>query len=490
MDGKQVRIVSLLILDTIFFLLEVIIGYAVNSLALIADSFHMLNDILSLFVALWAVKQKKKEATADYTYGWQRAEILGALINAVFLLALCFSILIEAIQRLISPQIITNPKLILYVGCAGLISNFVGLVLFNEHGHSHSHSSSSSKHSHSHANANNSSSVSHSSSENINEMLPETVVGRIDDERTSLLHSKNTQAQAHSHNHAHTKKHYHDNPHEHTDHDHSDHSDHEDLETQLVQQKPKKSLNMKGVFLHVLGDALGNVGVILTALFIWKTNYSWKYYFDPIISLVITAIIFSSALPLCKTSSKILLQATPNDISADDVQYDILNLSYVKSVHDFHIWNLTEDILIASLHVELDASPEKFFDICVQIKKILHKYGIHSATIQPEFKSLDFNTINSINPISKSSTIKSTSLKKSQSKLHSQPQPQSQSQSQSQPQTQTQTQTQSSNVSPNATLIAKSAPLDHSLSYGSVNNGSQQCLVDEETGCNSSDCLH
>jgi len=58
------------------------------------------------------------------------------------------------------------------------------------------------------------------------------------------------------------------------------------------------SMNMKALLLHVLGDALGNVGVIATGLIIWFTSWSFKYYCDPLISLVITAIIFHSALPL------------------------------------------------------------------------------------------------------------------------------------------------------------------------------------------------
>jgi Co/Zn/Cd efflux system component len=57
-------------------------------------------------------------------------------------------------------------------------------------------------------------------------------------------------------------------------------------------------MNMKALLLHVLGDALGNVGVIATGLIIWLTSWSFKYYCDPMISLVITAIIFHSALPL------------------------------------------------------------------------------------------------------------------------------------------------------------------------------------------------
>ena len=60
------------------------------------------------------------------------------------------------------------------------------------------------------------------------------------------------------------------------------------------------SMNMHALLLHVFGDALGNVGVIATGLVIWLSDWSFKYYFDPVISLVITVIIFSSALPLGK----------------------------------------------------------------------------------------------------------------------------------------------------------------------------------------------
>ncbi|KAK4055064.1 hypothetical protein OIO90_003405 [Microbotryomycetes sp. JL221] len=100
-----------------------------------------------------AMKLAEKEATAKYSYGWQRAEVLGALINSVFLLALCFSIGMEAIARLISEAEVTNPKLIVIVGSAGLVSNIVGLFLFHDHGgHSHGgggHSHGGHGHSHS-----------------------------------------------------------------------------------------------------------------------------------------------------------------------------------------------------------------------------------------------------------------------------------------------------------------------------------------------------
>lgn len=361
LTGKELRIAALLVIDIAFFLLEAIVGYAVHSLALVADSFHMLNDIISLFIALWAVRVKSnKPADGKYTYGWQRAEILGALINAVFLLALCFTIIIEAIQRFFQPQTIESPKLVLIVGCMGLVSNFVGLVLFNEHGHSHSHGGSA-KHSHDHVHGHSHADDIESqqqSEENLSDFLPDNFVERYhaNDHTPLITPTANTEA------------------------------------AQATVTLKKKSMNMEGVFLHVLGDALGNVGVIATALFIWKTDYSWRFYADPFVSLVITVIIFLSALPLCRKSSKILLQATPPDVDSNRILADIIRLSDVKSVHDFHIWNLNEDILIASLHLELIDTKLEGFDkdmfvkAVTLVREVLHRHGIHSATIQPEFQ--------------------------------------------------------------------------------------------------------
>ncbi|KAK9325975.1 cation efflux protein [Lipomyces orientalis] len=399
--SKQGRIISLLVIDSAFFLLEVIIGYAVHSLALVADSFHMLNDVFSLVVALWAVKvANSRAASSEYSYGWQRAEILGALVNGVFLLALCLTIFLEAIQRFVEPQIITNPQLVLGVGCAGLVSNLVGLILFHEHGHSHSHGGEAG---HSHGRG---AEIESTDAMEIGALLPDAVVheslaqqrlraanlhsptpseyeaARAVDERTSLL-SGHTNGNSHGHSHSHGG------------------SGAPSFTSSKSKKKPVKStqsLNMRGVFLHVMGDALGNVGVIATALFIWLTDYSWRFYFDPLISVVITIIIFSSALPLVKSASKILLQGAPKGIDMVDVKDEILSLQGVKSVHDFHIWILRENLFIASLHVAVSVSADEFMELSRRIRLCLHEYGIHSATIQPEFEDTPLSNRSSAAP--------------------------------------------------------------------------------------------
>jgi len=161
------------------------------------------------------------------------------------------------------------------------------------------------------------------------------------------------------------------------------------------------SMNMRALLLHVLGDALGNVGVIATGLIIWLTSWNFKYYCDPVISLIITVIIFHSALPLgefsashiqssldtvclVRSTSFILLQGVPPEVSLEDVRSDILAVEGVHSVHELHIWQLSETKIIASVHINASREVE-FMPIASDIRRVLHRHGIHSSTIQPEY---------------------------------------------------------------------------------------------------------
>jgi solute carrier family 30 (zinc transporter), member 1 len=280
------------------------------------------------------------------------------------------------------------------VGSAGLASNIVGLVLFHEHGHGgHSHGDEASGHSHSHDHdveagthshdhgrptSSSASSIHPTDEGDINDLLPETIVRRASIHnarpRTSTVDrspSKRATKRTRGHSFASADDIYvspaanrqfimtqaqeiqsgfqeeSDSGEDGYNGDTTvtsepSHKRHASIpHDQHNHNKPKEqgkgghshgNLNMRGVFLHVLGDALGNIGVIATALFIWLTDFSWRFYSDPVISLVITAIIFSSALPLVKSASLILLQGVPRGISLDDVKEDILT---VRLHHDF-----------------------------------------------------------------------------------------------------------------------------------------------------------
>jgi len=390
--SRSARIKALLVIDVIFFFVELISGYAVGSLALVADSFHMLNDVMSLIVALYAIKLTEQNSSdSRYSYGWHRAEILAALVNGVFLLALCFSISLEALERLINTPDISNPRLVVIVGTFGLASNLVGLFLFREHGHSHSHSHTETVKAPSGSAITSDSTIqgrkdsnhvngSDSDSESSDALSGHPVVTR-DKIVKAALDIARTRSRSPGREHTHNG----DGPsteetpllaatsHNHASNGHSHHG-----------HSHAGSMNMRALVLHVLGDALGNVGVIAAGLIIWQTNWSFRFYCDPIISLIITVIIFSSALPLVRSASFVLLQGVPPTISLDQVRSAILDVDGVHSVHELHIWQLSESKNIASVHVH--ASRDKdFMPIAANIRKALHHHGIHSSTIQPEY---------------------------------------------------------------------------------------------------------
>jgi zinc transporter 1 len=488
--SKTTRISIMLAIDIVFFLVELISGFMVHSLALTADAFHMLNDIISLIIGLWAVTVAKRATTNRFSYGWVRAEILGAFFNAVFLIALCISIILEALTRFVEPQEVSNPKLILIVGSFGLASNLVGFVVLGGHGHDHSHGhghdhghgahdDQGHEHVHQHSdsaaaeegraglmsphldedesvraispgaaifhtrsgdhsfesggNTDNSritqgswqrrrgSSLRQSRFTNIDELNihpasfrrdiisasrgdSETDESSVDDngtiesaiedepaanENTPLLGkggAKNSGSNDKS-------------PYQTRYRSRRDSGVHDDHHHTNPKPKAKKGhghghshadMGMNAMVLHVLGDALGNVGVIATALVIWLTDWSGRYYADPAVSLFITLIILKSAIPLTKATSKVLLQATPDHLDLGDIRDDIQKLPGVISCHHVHIWQLSDTKVVASLHVQIafpitDEGGERYMKLAKQARKCLHAYGIHSATIQPEF---------------------------------------------------------------------------------------------------------
>lgn len=132
-SGKTCRLILMLVITVIFFVAEIVAGYMGNSIALVSDSFNMLSDILSLCVGLTAARVARRAGSGRFTYGMGRAEVVGALGNAVFLAALCFSISMESLKRLALPQAIDDPQLVLIVGSLGLGVNVVGLLIFQDY---------------------------------------------------------------------------------------------------------------------------------------------------------------------------------------------------------------------------------------------------------------------------------------------------------------------------------------------------------------------
>jgi len=146
----------------------------------------------------------------------------------------------------------------------------------------------------------------------------------------------------------------------------------------------KLDLNVGAVFLHYLGDMFSSALVLASGFLIQHFDGEWTKYVDPVTSLLIVVLIFWSTYPLVKRACMILMQSTPTDIPLRSIRSRIMQVKDVMNVHDFHIWQLVDELRICSMHVTIQ-SGASFKTVVETIRNILHEYGIHSSAIQPEF---------------------------------------------------------------------------------------------------------
>ncbi|XP_038147814.1 zinc transporter 1a [Cyprinodon tularosa] len=387
-EPNRARLLCMLSLTFSFFIVEVVVSRVTSSLSMLSDSFHMLSDVIALVVALVAVRfAEKTQSTKKNTFGWIRAEVMGALVNAVFLTALCFTIVLEAVERFTDPHEIKTPVVVAGVGAAGLLINLLGLCLFHGHaggGHGHSHGGKGKR-----------GKAEKFQKDGNGSALEETnnLVGNHNSpgdgrSRTDVSCKDNSEVQMNGNTHFDELEHDHDS---------------------------SAQLNMRGVFLHVLGDALGSVIVVVNAItftFVWNpcqddtckdvcfnspgtdhlhvsnaTSVSgpcWVLYLDPTLCIIMVCILLYTTYPLLKESALILLQTVPKQINIHRLNERLLSLEGVLAIHELHIWQLAGSRIIATAHIKCH-DPTSYMDVAKRIKDFFHDEGIHATTIQPEF---------------------------------------------------------------------------------------------------------
>ena len=144
-----------------------------------------------------------------------------------------------------------------------------------------------------------------------------------------------------------------------------------------------ENLNVRAAFLHVMGDMLASVGVIIGGMIMLLTG---NYLADPLISFLVGAIILIGAVGVLKEGVNILLEGVPKNIDYDRLKEDMESLQDVKSVHDLHIWSLSSSRASLSAHVTTGSqSTHSSQEILARLRKLLlEKYGISHITLQVE----------------------------------------------------------------------------------------------------------
>jgi len=257
-------------------------GLRAHSLALISEAGHNVSDMLAIVLSYVAVYFQARPATDEKTFGYQRAGVLAAFVNALTLIVLAAWIGVSAVHRLSVP-VEVQPKLMMIVAAAGVLMN--GMI-------------------------------------------------------AGLL------------------------------------------------WRFSGDVNIRSVFLHMLGDTLSTAAVIAGGAGILFTGMTW---IDPVLSLVIAGMIVWSSVSIVRETLNILLEGTPSTLSLPEVRTAMQAVPGVRDVHDLHVWSLGSNSHALASHVTIDEMP---MSECGSIIDCLNaalraQFHIHHTTIQLEIKECE-----------------------------------------------------------------------------------------------------
>ena len=146
--------------------------------------------------------------------------------------------------------------------------------------------------------------------------------------------------------------------------------------------KKENNINIKSAMLHFLGDLLNSVGVIISSIIIYFTNF---VYIDIIMSVVISVIIFTGGYKISKEAFFILMEAVPSEVDLNTLRNELLNIDGIKNIHELHVWKNDNEEISFTAHILLD-NYEKHnnYRIINEIKEKLTVYDIFHMTVQIE----------------------------------------------------------------------------------------------------------
>ncbi|MGA8107996.1 MAG: cation diffusion facilitator family transporter [Acidobacteriaceae bacterium] len=260
-----------------YVLLTLVAGLRAHSLALVSEAGHNASDALALLLSFVAVWFQTRPATDRKTFGYQRAGVLAAFINALTLVLIAGWIAWAAVHRLSHPAAV-EPRIMMAVAAAGVLMNgIIAAMLWR---------------------------VSH-------------------------------------------------------------------------------DVNIRSVFIHMLGDTLSTAAVIAGGIAILLTGRTW---IDPALSLAIAALILWSSAAIVRETLNILLEGTPRGISLIDIRATLAAIEGVEDVHDLHVWSLGSNSHALASHVTIaDIPPSESNRILDRINQVLREqFRIHHTTLQFE----------------------------------------------------------------------------------------------------------
>jgi zinc transporter 2 len=339
----------------IFMSIQFIGGWLSNSLAIMTDAAHLLSDLLGFIISIVSLYIALRPANLRLTYGYHRAEVIGALCSILIIWVLTIWLVVEAVERFHNPEKIDGLIMISIASCGLLFNLIMSRVLTSEdlphrlleHHHDHNHS-----HSHSH---------SHSRSHCLDH---------------SHDHSDSHHFQPHSNNCNNEHPQVSNNLHDHCK------QKINDTEVKLPSLDLTENPILRAAFIHILGDILQSAGVLIASLIIYhhQEDNPNIVIVDPICSFIFAIIVLTTSVPVSKDCLNVLMEASPTNIDSYSLIKEITKINGVINVHDVHVWCISIGKPSISLHM-LSNTPQKSLEEATNLCK---KYSIFHSTIQVE----------------------------------------------------------------------------------------------------------
>ncbi|KAL4497071.1 hypothetical protein ABPG72_002227 [Tetrahymena utriculariae] len=508
----MVKLLLASIIALIFLIIEVVGGVLSGSLAILSDAAHMFSDLSGFFISIFSVWIGQRPASSKLSYGYHRAEVIGAMASIVLIWGLTILLLYEATHRVITKEAVNEPLYMLITAGFGLFCNIVmakvlhsapghshhGCSHGHSHGHSHDHHHSHDHdhdhdhhhdhdhdhdHDHNHDNKHHSHDHSHKSKKNQKNKGSSKCSSHDDnsnkfdsdqqnnqqagncqtqEDKKSKNNESNQITKQHSHDHEHEHNHDHDHDHDHKHshenkednkynkkkHGHSNncshqHSDEEnkvieknqkdqyDSNTNIIvdktvnsnvlninaesylmntennvenegsivntknkQNKKSKNLsvisakenyNLRAAMIHVIGDIIQSIGVLIAALLIYflggRDGFNYWHLADPICTYIFSILVLFTTVPVCRDCIRVLMEGSPKEINIQDFKEQLQSLEFVQEIHDLHIWSLSKGKPSMTCHMFVSQNPKK---VLKESTRLCRQNGIYHSTIQIE----------------------------------------------------------------------------------------------------------
>ena len=392
----------------LFMLVEIVGGLVAHSIAIISDAAHMLSDVAGFLVGAMSLFLTSRAHDARYSFGYHRAEVLGAIASILIVWLMTGMLVYEAVKRMIIPEIVDG-RIMFLVSVIGLVMNGVLMLVLGHDGHSHGGHGHSHGHGHGHGHG-------HAGGAR---RPPE--VKRAHRHRHSHDHSD-----VHGHGHAcddagHEHGHGHAGDDGGHDHGHSDacddcghdhghggaghdcgaahghghsHGHGQDDEGEggaaLVEEADlERSVALRAAMIHVIGDILQSVGVCIAAALIWAFSDRWldphgvSYWYraDPICTFAFSALVLWTSLGTMRDATHVLMAGVPADISVDDVSHRLCAIDGVLKVQCLHVWAMANDKRNMWAHLTVATGADSTA-VLKSAQRVAARYSCHHTCFQ------------------------------------------------------------------------------------------------------------